>query len=213
MRYKKLTLDQALALEDRGDIEIYYPGGTLDMNPFHERALTWVDNFNHKAYKYRKIALANLLDFINVNYIIDVLVKTDEETQSYTWIYLYAKDLQELYSQEIKKGQYVYILTNKAYPGLCKIGKAVDPQSRIKAINGAGVLEEWDLRFMQPVQDDYRVEGYMHKVFSQFRVNSSKDNSREFFRVNYQDAKAALLDLAVDFSDGEPLEFKLENNY
>ena len=60
------------------------------------------------------------------------------------------------------------------------------------------------------VVDDYRVEGYIHKIFSQFRVNSSKDNSREFFRVDYQDAKAALLGLAVDFSDGEPVEFKLD---
>ena len=212
MRYKKLTLDQALSLEDRGDIEIYYPGGIAKMDPFHDRAKIWAGNFDQKAYKYRKVPLANLLDFININYVIDVLVKEDEETSSYTWIYLYAKDLQELYNQESKKGQYVYVLTNKAYPDICKIGKAVDPQSRIKAINGAGVLEEWDLRFMVPVVDDYRVEGYMHRIFSQFRVNSSKDNSREFFRVDYQDAKAALLDLAVDFSDGEPVEFKLEND-
>jgi hypothetical protein len=210
MRYKKLTLDQALSLEERGDIEIYYPGGITKMDPFHDRAKTWADNFDQKAYKYRKVPLANLLDFININYVIDVLVKGDGETSSYTWIYLYAKDLQELYNQESKKGQYVYVLTNRAYPGICKIGKAVDPQSRVKAINGAGVLEEWDLRFMVPVVDDYRVEGYIHKIFSQFRVNSSKDNSREFFRVDYQDAKAALLGLAVDFSDGEPVEFKLD---
>ena len=45
MRYKKLTLEQALSLEDRGDIEIYYPGGITKMDPFHDRARIWADNF------------------------------------------------------------------------------------------------------------------------------------------------------------------------
>ena len=211
MRYKKLTLEQALDLEDSGQIEIYYPGGTQNKDYFHDRVDRWTENYQAKAYKYRRIPLGNLLDFLNINYIIDVLTNTDQETGKYTWTYLYAKEISELHRQEIKKGQYVYILTNKAYPGLCKIGKAVDPQSRVKIINGAGVLEEWDLRFIQPVVDDYRVERYMHKIFSRFRKSSSKGASREFFEIDYQDAKAALLDLAVDFSDGEPTEFSLED--
>ena len=211
MSYRKLTLDQALELEEQGEIEIYYPGGTQDQGDFHPRCSQWTKNFSDKAYKYRKVPLANLFDFLNVNYMIDVLVNIDQETNRYTWIYLYAKEIQELHRQEIKKGQYVYILTNKAYPGLCKIGKAVDPKTRIKAINGAGVLEEWDLRFIQPVINDYRVEGYMHKIFSRFRKDSSKGNSREFFEIDYEEARDALLDLAVDFSDGEPTEFFLEN--
>jgi hypothetical protein len=45
-------------------------------------------------------------------------------------------------------GGYVYILTNKQYPGNCKIGFTTSsPQYRLQKINGAGVVDVWELAF------------------------------------------------------------------
>jgi len=47
MRTHKLSLEQALELEDQGLLEIYYPGGTqpgMDLD-FHPSVDYWISNY------------------------------------------------------------------------------------------------------------------------------------------------------------------------
>ena len=207
MRYRDIPLEQALDLEHKGEVILYYPVDLQHAHHFHPDVDRWIDNFEELSFKYRKVPLSSVLEFINVNYRIEVLVDVQNDPPSATWTYLYAKEISELQKQELPKDRYVYILTNEHRPGICKIGKAVNPQQRLRSINGAGVIEEWDLRYTQPVIDDYQVEGQMHKIFAPFRMSSSKGHSREFFEIEYEDAVQALKGLAEDFGTGEPTIF------
>jgi hypothetical protein len=205
MRLHKLTLEQALELEDQGLLEIYYPGGTQPgMNlDFHPSVDYWISNYTEKTYQHPHIDLENLLEFIEVEYRISVLTNEDLERNSYTWINLFARLSEKARSKEIPKGKYVYILTNKANPDLVKIGKAVDPLQRIKGINNAGVLSEWDLRVALPVTNDYKVETALHKQFADYRVDSDQGSSREFFRISYDTALKCLTILQGYFRNRE----------
>ena len=208
MRLHSLILEQALELEDQGLLEIYYPGGTqqgMDLD-FHPSIDYWISNYKEKTYQHPHVDLDNLLEFIQVEYQISVLTNVDRERNSYTWTNLFARLSEKGRSKEIPKGKYVYILTNKAYPDLVKIGKAVDPAQRIKGINNAGVLFEWDLRVALSVTNDFKVETALHREFADYRVDSDQGSSREFFRISYDTALNALLSYKDTFGTGRDLD-------
>ena len=207
MRYFEITLDQAEFLEDQGLLEIYYPGGLTGNQDFHPSADFWTSNFKKKSYEFRQVDMEDLLRFLDIEYRINVLVEEDKETCSYTWIYLYGRLSDKGRRVEIPKGQYVYILTNPAYPRLVKIGKAVNPLSRLRGINGAGVLSEWVLRFALPVTNDYKVERLMHEKFQEYRRDSDQGSSREFFEIPYKRAVKALKEYGETFGTGDPYDF------
>src|SRR6056300_589667 len=206
MNYRKISLNRALELESLGLIQIYNPGNYPEV---HERAGEWFNNFQDLTFKYKKVPLGSMLDFIGVDYMIDVLTTIDEETNRYTWIYLYARNVSSIRDREEsqEKGKWVYILTNKAYPNLVKIGKDVRPEDRIKGINSAGTVSEWDLRIAFPVTDDYKVENMVHRHFEDRRVDSDQGSSREFFEVSFDEAVKVVDYIAKDFSDGDPKVF------
>jgi hypothetical protein len=121
------------------------------------------------------------------------------------WKHLFAKstkDLEKL-NQYHSKGQYVYILTNPGYDFI-KIGKAVNPQQRLRQINSAGVVSEWTLYWSLPVENDYMVENLVHKALSVYRRNSNQGSHREYFQIDKQYAVDTILHLAEDFKTGEP---------
>ena len=203
MRLRNITLEQALVLEDQGLLELFHLG---DQGDFHPSGDYWISNFKEKAYQFNHISSEDLLEHMNVEYQISILTGVQQETRSYTWTILYACLSEKGRSREIPKGQYVYILTNKAYPDLVKIGKAVNPLQRIKGINNAGVLSEWDLRVALPVTNDYKVENALHKEFAAYRVDTDQGSSREFFRISYDTALNALLSYKDTFGTGRNLE-------
>lgn len=122
---------------------------------------------------------------------------------------MYAKDISRLSSYDLSqsKGKYVYILTNEAYPDICKIGKAVNPSDRINQINGAGTVSEWVLRYALPVTNDYKVENLVHRHLSHVRKDSDQGHSREFFEVSLEDAIETLNYYGRDFLDGDPIVY------
>jgi hypothetical protein len=166
MAYRKISLERALELERLNLIRIYYPGNNL--YTFHDRVSDWVNNFKELSYKYKKVGVGSLFDFVGVEYIIDVLVQEDPVNSKYSWVYLYGQDMSAINDRESKerRANFVYILTNKSYPNLVKIGKAVNPSLRVEQINGAGVKSEWVLRYSHPVSNDYKVENMMHRHFT-----------------------------------------------
>jgi hypothetical protein len=116
----------------------------------------YYDNFQKLLQKYPRIPSESILDFIGCEYVSEIEVRSNDDSGSITWILLYAKDklkLQDL-DRARSSGKYVYVLTNDAYPNLCKIGKAVNPEGRMKGVNSAGTVSEWVLRYALPVTDD-----------------------------------------------------------
>lgn len=96
--------------------------------------------------------------------------------------------------------QYVYILTNKAMPGLIKIGFTdKTPQKRVEGLNRAsGVPMDFDIEWAFPCFNAIRLEKEIHQYFDGYRLRKN----REFFRVPIDKAKEAIREL------GEKYQFK-----
>jgi hypothetical protein len=209
MKRKTIDIESLREMEEKGYVEIYYPGSLEHYEDRLGDLLRWSKNYQDLLFKYRKVSIEKVLDFIDCEYICDVMISVDEETRAITWIYLYGKDKQALKDYELtqSKGKYVYVLTNEEYPELCKIGKAVNPLDRIHAINGAGTVSEWVLKFALPVLNDYKVENLVHRHFEDKRKGSIQGSSREFFEVSLDQAVDAVLYYGKDYFDGEPIYY------
>jgi len=83
----------------------------------------------------------------------------------------------------------VYVLINRAMPDVVKIGKTEQSlELRIKNLDTTGVPLPFECYFAAEVKDHNEVEKKLHKTFTDKRVR----DSREFFRVDPEQVKAAL---------------------
>jgi hypothetical protein len=86
----------------------------------------------------------------------------------------------------------VYILTNRAMPGLVKIGMTTKSvHERIRDLSSTGVPEPFKLYYACEIRDDLNpaaVEHDMHLLFAPYRHNQK----REFFAVDPARVKIAL---------------------
>lgn len=206
MRRKYIAYNDFVELENKGFIQVY--SYTIP-DPEIPGIIKWNKNYLDLTLKYPKVDLDRLLDYIECEYISDIMLPSGDETNSITWIPLYAKDLVKLsiHDLNLDKDKYVYVLINQAYPGICKIGKAINPQDRLRQINGAGTVSEWELRYAYPVTDDYKVENYIHRHLQKYRRDSDQGSSREFFEVSLDYAVDTVNYYARDFHAGEPIVY------
>lgn len=202
MRKTKITLEEAIKLENNNEISIYFTNQVDIGNIFNP---IWYQNYVELANKYRKVDIGDLINYLDPEYEIEILLPAIKGSNTRDWIYLYGKLVKKkkLMDQNSEKGKYVYVLTNKAYPHICKIGKAVNPQKRIKQINNAGSVVEWELRYALPVIDDYLVEYFVHKHLDPIRCHSYQGSSREFFEISLKEAIEVIENLGKDFMNGE----------
>ncbi len=86
----------------------------------------------------------------------------------------------------------VYLLTNKAMPGLVKIGMTnkKEIEQRMKELYTTGVPLPFDCAFACQVKksDCAKIEKALHTAFGPQRIN----DNREFFRIQVEQAKAIL---------------------
>ena len=185
MSLKKLSFEEALELESESLITIYDFSPDTSELEFHPRAREWYQNYTDIRYKFRQLNPADVSSMLNCDYRIEVRLPYEPETNTYSWKFLFAKRTDDLkkFKQYHSKGSYVYVLTNEAYPGFVKIGKAVNPLQRVAQINGAGVVSEWKLRYSLPVENDYLLEHSVHEYLADYRRTSDQGSSREFFEV------------------------------
>jgi len=207
MRRLRISLFELAVLESQGFINIYCMLNPSTVPNVPAKIPQYYDNFQKLLQKYPRIPSESILDFIGCEYVSEIEVRSNDGSGSITWILLYAKDKLKLQDRERAEtsGKYVYVLTNDAYPDLCKIGKAVNPESRINGINSAGTVSEWVLRYALPVTDDYKVENLVHRHFGEFRRDSIQGSSREFFEVDFETAVKAVEYFGKDFYVGEPI--------
>ena len=87
---------------------------------------------------------------------------------------------------------YVYILSNPSMPGLLKIGRSIHGgRSRAKDIYQTGVPTPFKLEFEIYAEDCVECEMLVHEELCNERVSES----REFFRVEINDAVKTLVNV------------------
>lgn len=207
MRRRRISLFELALLESQGFVNIYCMLNPTSVPNAPGKLLEYYTNFQNLLQKYPRIPSESVLDFIGCEYLSDIEVQSGDDSGSITWILLYAKDKLKLQDRERAEisGKFVYVLTNEAYPDLCKVGKAVNPEDRIKGINSAGTVSEWVLRYALPVTNDYKVENLVHRHLQEFRRDSDQGHAREFFEVDFETAVKAVEYFGKDFYAGEPI--------
>ncbi len=90
------------------------------------------------------------------------------------------------------KAGYVYIMVNRAMPGIVKIGSTkLPPEERARQLSTTGVPAPFQVIAFHEFEDELRAERELHALFSQQRVHSR----REFFDISIEEAQTALLRL------------------
>ena len=204
-----ISIHKALILEARSDIEIYTTNrvsSPLNKLPNFKK---WKANWDELVLRYHKIPIHKLASFVNFDYSIEYKFQEQDEQGAVSWVYMYGKTRagREQLDRSFTKGKYVYVLTNVAYPGVCKIGKVVNPQERIKQINNAGVVSEWELKYALPVSDDFLVENLVHQELATLRLSSYQGSSREFFSISLEEAISTIEKIGFEFSTNSPIYY------
>jgi hypothetical protein len=201
-----ISLEEALLLEEKQQIIIYNPN---TINTSLSYIKEWKNNWDLLRKKYRHIDISKLPDFANFTYLIEYKFIENGNPIITNWVYMYGQDVESRLrlDQLNSRGQYIYILTNIAYPDMIKIGKAINPQKRVRQINNAGIIVEWELKWALPVSDDYKVETLIHNDLRLIRQSTYQGSDREFFSISLEEAKERILFLAKDFITGEPTNY------
>ena len=93
--------------------------------------------------------------------------------------------------------QWVYILSNPTTPNLLKIGYTkLDPDTRAAQISRAtGVALPYKVEWAFKCFNGEQLEGEVHNYLREYRVN----NNREFFEVELNEAKKAVMKLGENY--------------
>jgi hypothetical protein len=207
----QINLIQALEMESHGELILYHTDSVQSSLNKYSQFSSWKSNFQELKTKYKKIPRGKLLDFLSFDFIIEHKEELiEQEPQQAIWTYMYGNRCESALKlhHSTTKGQYVYILTNEAYPGICKIGKAVSPISRVKQINGAGIVSEWKLRWALPVSDGYALEQIVHQNLETVRMNSFQGSSREFFEISFEEAIQTIENFGEMFKVNEGIYYE-----
>ncbi|MGF1692583.1 GIY-YIG nuclease family protein [Photobacterium kagoshimensis] len=97
-------------------------------------------------------------------------------------------------AQQTRAG-YVYVITNKMSfgEGMIKIGmtRRADPNDRVKELGDASVPELFDVHAFAFTEDAPKFEKFLHRKFSDQRVNLV-NGRKEFFHISAEDALKAM---------------------
>ncbi len=88
---------------------------------------------------------------------------------------------------------WVYVITNKAMPGLVKVGYSTkDPDLRAEELNHTGSPHPYLVEYELLIEEPYQVEQKTHKLLS------AKREAKEWFRCTPEEAVAAIKQIAGD---------------
>jgi len=88
---------------------------------------------------------------------------------------------------------WVYVITNKAMPGLVKVGYTTkDPELRAEELNHTGSPHPYLVEYELLIDEPYQVEQKAHKFLC------AKREAREWFRCTPEEAVAAIKQIAGD---------------
>jgi len=206
----KISLPEAISFESLGDITIV-DASPESLPPFGENGKKWKEAFITLQSKYRHISPDKLLNFLSARYLIEVNEGiVDNNTNTYSWRYLYGVENSKVREKSIDNIEYVYILVNPGYPDLVKIGMTIhDVDRRVTSINATATVEEWIPKFALPLKKGtaFKVEQAVHTYFASQRVSSDLGNSREFFLLDPFTAFDKVREIGAMFMVGNPITY------
>ena len=87
---------------------------------------------------------------------------------------------------------WVYVISNKAMPGILKIGFSTkDPKLRAEELNHAGSPHPYIVEYEILIEEPYQIEQKIHKILS------DNKEGKEWFRCSVKDAIAAIKEIAA----------------
>ena len=99
-------------------------------------------------------------------------------------------------NKETNTNGYVYCLTNKLMPGICKVGFTLrSPYLRIKELGGTNIPVDYDVEWAYPSNDAHKLELATHKKLAGARVNVN----REFFKETPSNIFKIMFELSTDY--------------
>ena len=206
----KINLPEAMSFESLGDITIV-DASPESLPPFGENGKKWKEAFITLQSKYRHISPDKLLNFLSARYLIEVNEGiVDNNTNTYSWRYLYGVENSKIKEKSIDNIEYVYILVNPGYPDLVKIGMTIHyVNRRVTSINATATVEEWVPKFALPLKKGtaFKVEQAVHTFFNPVRVSSDLGNSREFFLLDPFMAFDKVREIGAMFMVGNPITY------
>jgi hypothetical protein len=211
MHYVKINYDDAIDLQNQGQITIIDVSKNQLEPVDNEYGKLWKDNFDQLLIKTPHISPDKILDHYSAKYVCE-LVETIPygECYQYTWRYLYGIANNQIADKVSDNIEYVYILVNDAYNHLVKIGMTVTTvEARVAGLNASSTVVEWQPKFAVAVQKGtaYKIEQQMHKAFASLRIYSDKGASREFFALDSLTAFDKLREIAALHMIGNPIVY------
>ena len=100
--------------------------------------------------------------------------------------------------QQSTEPSYVYAFASDAFPGIIKIGRATDIQSRLSTINTSMADNDFKLVTYFPTYNPSRDESDAHKHFAEFRTK------REFFKIEKPQLLAYFAEMNNAFLQQKP---------
>jgi|TARA_R110000744_G_scaffold333316_1_gene438718 hypothetical protein len=95
-----------------------------------------------------------------------------------------------IYNRQGEGGNWVYVLSNPAQPGIFKIGYTkLTPDERAKQLSTAsGVPLPYEVAWAYRCFNGEQLEGAVHHALKEYRVNSH----REFFQIGLEEIKTTI---------------------
>ena len=161
------------AKEAIGDNDFSYPMAFLIGDFFYDfMSLTKIAGTPHtEKYEIRDLLSENevqeiknkcLEKWISVQRRVELAIRSHKRTESL------ADNL-----------NYIYVMSNKAYPDTFKIGwTSILPEERAEELSSTGVLYKFKVEHYKKFKDAEKVEALLHKKLKKYRVA----NNREFFK-------------------------------
>jgi hypothetical protein len=111
----------------------------------------------------------------------------------------YTEPIVDRSGMAVRDPEFVYVLVNRSYPGVCKIGMTTrSVETRVKEINSAtGVITPWYVAYSFRCVHSRDLENAVHSELDKrgYRVNPN----REGFEVSLKEAVDLIEDLGRDY--------------
>ena len=92
-------------------------------------------------------------------------------------------------AEKTEKRGFVYIITNQAWPGYVKIGRAFNPEARLRGYQTSCPMRDYELTFAAYFRDCHKAETFIHNWLAEYRAEG------EWFRLLPQVAEQVIYDL------------------
>ena len=103
-------------------------------------------------------------------------------------------------TKKIENIGYVYVLSNKAYPNIYKIGSTYgNAEERAEELTGTGHLMPFKVETKIKIKSAEYYEKKIHSILNSYRVKQN----REFFEINLDNIKSCLKDIYKITEKGE----------